>query len=237
MNGRRLGSCVTGAFASVALVACSDVGTSRSVPPAGASRETASTPAAADPTRPPRQRTESQTKTEDPPEPRRSHLSIPGIGLRSFPVVRYQGRPDDADGTLIQNRGPMASPRGPRGGVGPGDVGNFIVTGHRTSHTEPFAELPSLGAGDRVQVRSGKRVFLYRITRTRWTSFREPESRAAQEAAVPGRPEAQAVRPMITLSTCATPEDHAAGNYWSDRFGNPEHRIDKIGVLVGESPV
>jgi sortase A len=37
---------------------------------------------------------------------------------------------------------------------------------------------------------------------------------------------------MITLSTCATPEDHAAGNYWSDRFGNPEHRIDKIGVLV-----
>jgi sortase A len=34
------------------------------------------------------------------------------------------------------------------------------------------------------------------------------------------------------LSTCATPEDHAAGNFWFDRFGNPEHRIDKIGVLV-----
>jgi sortase A len=37
---------------------------------------------------------------------------------------------------------------------------------------------------------------------------------------------------MITLSTCATIEDHAAGNWWADRFGNPEHRIDKIGVLV-----
>jgi sortase A len=37
---------------------------------------------------------------------------------------------------------------------------------------------------------------------------------------------------MITLSTCATVEDHAAGNYWSDRFDNPEHRIDKVGVLV-----
>ena len=36
---------------------------------------------------------------------------------------------------------------------------------------------------------------------------------------------------MLTLSTCATPEDHAAGNYWSDAFGNPEHRIEKIGVL------
>ncbi len=36
---------------------------------------------------------------------------------------------------------------------------------------------------------------------------------------------------MITLSTCATFEDHAAGNYWSDEFHNPEHRIEKIGVL------
>jgi len=41
---------------------------------------------------------------------------------------------------------------------------------------------------------------------------------------------------MITLSTCATPEDHARGNFWSDRFGNPEHRIDKIGVLVDTRP-
>jgi sortase A len=41
---------------------------------------------------------------------------------------------------------------------------------------------------------------------------------------------------MITLSTCATPEDHANGNYWSDEFGNPEHRIDKIGVLVAQRP-
>ncbi len=36
---------------------------------------------------------------------------------------------------------------------------------------------------------------------------------------------------MITLSTCATPEDHAAGNFWADELHNPEHRIDKIGVL------
>ena len=79
-------------------------------------------------------------------------------------------------------------------------------------------------------------MHVYRITRTRWTSFREPASRAAQEATVPGRPGVEPTRAMITLSTCATPEDHAAGNYWSDRFGNPEHRIDKIGVLVRSAP-
>jgi sortase A len=42
---------------------------------------------------------------------------------------------------------------------------------------------------------------------------------------------------MITLSTCATPEDHAEGNYWHDALGNPEHRIDKVGVLTGTRPV
>jgi len=42
---------------------------------------------------------------------------------------------------------------------------------------------------------------------------------------------------MITLSTCATIEDHAEGNYWSDRFDHPERRIDKIGVLVRSRPV
>ena len=54
-------------------------------------------------------------------------------------------------------------------------------------------------------------------------------------APVPGRPGTEPTRAMITLSTCATPEDRAEGNYWSDEFGNPEHRIDKIGVLVRTS--
>ena len=37
---------------------------------------------------------------------------------------------------------------------------------------------------------------------------------------------------MLSLSTCATPEDHAAGNYWHDHLGNPEHRINKIATLT-----
>ncbi len=170
------------------------------------------------------------------PEPRRSFLSVPALGLRSVPVVRYPGSPDDAAGTRIQDSGPTASPRGPGGGVGPGEVGNFLVTGHRTSHSAPFRDLPTLRRGARVLVRSGATVFVYRVTATRWTSFRSPRSLAEQSAAVPGRPGADPVRPVITLSTCATPEDHAAGNYWSDELGNPEHRIDKVGVLVAERP-
>ncbi len=161
-----------------------------------------------------------------------SYLTIEALDLRGFPVVRYPGSPDDAPGTDIQNAGDMASPRGRTGGVGPGEVGNHIITGHRLSSTEPFRYLSSVDPGTRLEVRAGRVVYVYEVRRTRWTSFRSRASLAAQRAPVPGRPGVAATRAMITLSTCATIEDHAVGNYWADEFDNPEHRIDKIGVLV-----
>ena len=167
--------------------------------------------------------------------PQRGVLRIPSIGVR-VPVVPYVGWTDDAAGTDIQDGGVAASPHGPRGGVGPGGIGNYQVTAHRTSSTRAFEMLPDVRAGERVlvDVRDGGATtrYVYRITRTRETSFRSPASLRAQRAAVPGRPGVEPTRAMITLSTCATREDHAAGNYWSDEFHNPEHRIDKIGVLV-----
>jgi sortase A len=183
--------------------------------------------------------TPSPTSSPTPsaaPEPRRSFVTIPALGLRDFPVVRYPGSPDDGPGTALQNADEMASPRGPRGGVGPGEVGNFLVTGHRLTGAAPLRESPSLTSGDRILVRSGETVFVYEVRRSRWTSFRSPASLAAQRAPVPGRPGTEPTRAMLTLSTCATPEDHAAGNYWSDEFDNPEHRIDKIAVLVSTRP-
>ncbi len=165
--------------------------------------------------------------------PRRARLAIPKLGIAGLVVVPYRGHTDDAPGTRIQDRGRAASPHGERGGTGPGGIGNYQVTAHRLSSTQAFRELPRLRRGDRVRVQAGGVTFVYRIVTTRSTSFRSPASLRRQRAAVPGRPGAEPTRAMITLSTCATVEDHAAGNYWSDRFGNPEHRIDKIGVLVG----
>ena len=168
---------------------------------------------------------------------RRGSLSIPALGIRDLAVVPYRGRTDDAAGTVIQDRGVAASPHGPRGGVGPGGVGNYQVTAHRTSSTRAFEHLPSLRVGERVTVAAGGRRYVYEIVATRWTSFRSERSLAEQRAAVPGRPGRTPTRAMITLSTCATREDHAAGNFWSDELHNPEHRIDKIGVLVGSRTV
>jgi sortase A len=151
-------------------------------------------------------------------------------------VQPYEGWTDDRPGTAIQNRGLAASPYGPRGGTGPGGVGNYQVTAHRTTKPAPFRNLPALPEGALAQVDAGGLRYTYRITATRTTSFRSAASLAEQRAAVPGRPEETPTQAMITLSTCLTPEDRAAGNRWADENDNPEHRVDKIGVLVQTSP-
>jgi sortase A len=175
---------------------------------------------------------ETQPRVTSDGRPRRALLTIPAIGVRDLPVLPYRGWTDDEPGTEIQNGGVAASPYGPRGGVGPGGVGNYQVTAHRLSSTRAFELLPDLRSGQRVLVDVGRTRYVYEVHRTRETSFRSARSLAEQRAAVPGRPEAAPTQAFITLSTCATPEDHAAGNWWADQFGNPEHRIDKIGVLV-----
>lgn len=206
-------------------------------PAPATTRETPTSPTAAGTSSPTAPETRSPiTERPDPRRTRRAELSIPAIGVHGLRVVAYQGVPDDRHGTRIQNGGIAANPRGPGGGVGPGEVGNFIVTAHRLSAGGPFGDLPALRNGDRVRVAAAGQVYVYEIRRTMTISFRSERSKSRQTAEVPGHPGSTATRPMVTLSTCATPEDHAQGNYWSDEFGNPEHRIDKVGVLVGVHP-
>ncbi|WP_406066349.1 class E sortase [Streptomyces sp. NBC_01077] len=177
--------------------------------------------------------------TSPAPSPRESvvaEMSIPSIGVEDLDVMPYEGTTDDRAGTRIQDRGVAASPYGERGGVGPGEIGNYLVTAHRLSAGGPLRELPSVEVGDQVHVTAGGTVYTYEIVETRTTSFRSSRSLAEQRAAVPGEPGKKPTRAMITLSTCATPEDNAAGNFWRDAQHNPEHRIDKIGVLTSTRP-
>ncbi|MFB9314663.1 sortase domain-containing protein [Nocardioides plantarum] len=163
-------------------------------------------------------------------------MSIPQLDIDGLEVQTYRGVTDDAAGHAIQNTGIAASPSGPDGGTGPGGIGNYQVTGHRNSATAIFLRLPELERGDEVLVTAGETVYVYRIATTRITSFRSERSLREQRAAVPGRPGVRATRAMITISTCRTQEDHAEGNFWADELDNPEHRIDKIGVLVRTRP-
>jgi len=159
-------------------------------------------------------------------------LTIPSVGIRDLRIVPYEGTTDDWPGTHIQDRSIAASPYGPHGGVGPGEVGNYLVTGHRLSAGGPFREVPSAKVGDKILITTGDVTYTYTITGTRRTDFRSARSLAEQRAAVPGHPGEKPTKAMITVSTCATPEDNAAGNFWRDAKDNPQHRIDKIGVLT-----
>jgi sortase A len=168
--------------------------------------------------------------------PQVAYLTIPDVDIQDLRVEPYRGQTDDAPGTAIQDRGIAASPHGPSGGVGPGGVGNYQVTAHRNTAGGPFFAIPDLRNGARIEVATDQRTFVYRVIETKETSFRSERSLAEQRAAVPGHPGRTPRHAMITLSTCATQEDHAAGNYWADDLGNPEHRIDKIGVLISARP-
>ncbi|MEV6653135.1 class E sortase [Streptomyces sp. NPDC051219] len=206
--------------------------------PAGASATTAA-PAPAPPT-PSDAAGSNATSSEEPlvrrsdtqPRTRTAVLAIPSIGVKDLRVVPYEGTTDDWPGTRIQDRGVAASPYGDEGGVGPGETGNYLVTAHRLSAGGPLRDLPAVEKGDSVFVTSGGMVYEYTITGTRQTSFRSERSLAEQRAAVPGSPGERPTKAMITVSTCATPEDDAAGNFWRDDKNNPEHRIDKIGELT-----
>ncbi|MFE9645204.1 class E sortase [Streptomyces sp. NPDC006365] len=221
----------------VVLVGCSTGGADADADARAPSPPSTATESTTTPTEPSRNST-SPTPTPSKPGTRvqTASLTIPEIGLKDLRVVPYEGTTDDWPGTRIQNEGVAASPYGSRGGVGPGDVGNYLVTAHRLSAGGPLRELPSLDEGDTVTVTAGRTVYEYEITDTRSTSFRSERSLAEQRAVVPGHPGRRPTEAMITISTCATPEDNAAGNFWRDDKGNPEHRIDKIGVLTSTTP-
>ena len=53
------------------------------------------------------------------------------------------------------------------GTVGPGEDGNLVLAGHRTTHSKPFADLDRLGSGDLIYVTDGQGfAVIYRVTET-----------------------------------------------------------------------
>lgn len=239
-RGTRRATAATVVAVLAALVGCSAAGSgddaARTALTSGPAPSTAPAPSA------PTSQAAAVTPSSQAPEPdpskksRNAEMAVPSIGIQELTVVPYEGTTDDPAGTRIQDRGVAASPYGERGGVGPGEIGNYLVTAHRLSAGGPMRDLPSVDVGDKVLVTFGDTVYEYTVTETRTTSFRSAASLAEQRAAVPGEPGEKPTRAMITLSTCATPEDDAAGNFWRDAQGNPEHRIDKIGVLSATRP-
>lgn len=80
----------------------------------------------------------------------------------------------------------------------PGKIGNFVVSGHRTTYGAPFNRLDVVKPGDAIIIE----------TRTTWYTYRETSEQIVQPTAVwvtepvPGHPGATPTKATLTFTTC-----------------------------------
>ena len=88
--------------------------------------------------------------------------------------------------------------------VMPGEVGNFIIAGHRTFNGQPFLSLPELKRGDLVEVETRTHLYVYKL-RTNGDQIRVtydkvwPLQQVPEEGAA-GKKPTEALMTMITCS-------------------------------------
>lgn len=110
-------------------------------------------------------------------------------------------------GDLLEPKGRDALSRGVawyEWGAKPGEVGNFVVAGHRVTHGEPFKDFPKLRAGDKIQVETRDAEYTYVLRNggtdiivpftVKWPLWDVPD---------PDRPGAEPTERLMTLVTCS----------------------------------
>lgn len=115
-------------------------------------------------------------------------LRIPRFGADYAPVV-VEGNSE----AELRN-GPGHYP----GTAMPGEVGNFVVSGHRTTYGKPFSRLDEMRPGDPIVVEVQDRYYIYRMTRSEVVA----PNRLDIVAPVPEHPGARPTEAVITMTTC-----------------------------------
>ncbi|WP_093173033.1 class E sortase [Sinosporangium album] len=87
----------------------------------------------------------------------------------------------------------------------PGQIGNFVLSGHRTTYAAPFNRIDELEPGDEVVVEAREARYTYRVTGSKVVKPQQMEVIGP----VPGEPGAAPSEATITLVTCH-PEYSAA---------------------------
>ncbi|MDN3352951.1 class E sortase [Actinomadura sp. DC4] len=80
----------------------------------------------------------------------------------------------------------------------PGQVGNFVVSGHRTTYLAPFNKLGELHGGEQILVDTRTTQYVYKVTSTKVVR----PSDVSVASPVPERPRANPTKKLITLTTC-----------------------------------
>ena len=117
-----------------------------------------------------------------------AQIFIPRLG-RDFHYIVVEGI-----GTEALKEGPGHFPSSAL----PGELGNTVISGHRTTYLAPFNRLDELQQGDAVVLE----------TRTQWFTYRVTGEQVVLPSAievtfpVPGRPGVLPTQSLLTLTTC-----------------------------------
>jgi sortase A len=97
-----------------------------------------------------------------PPEDARGAENNPPIGRIAIPKVGLDSELQEGIRLTTLDRGPGHWP----GSAMPGEIGNVVVAGHRTSHGAEFRHLDQLVPGDEVIFTTAAGTSTYRVTGT-----------------------------------------------------------------------
>lgn len=118
-----------------------------------------------------------------------------------FAVLRIPALGSDYAKVLVEGTGVEALKKGPgriAGTADPGQLGNTVLSGHRTTYGAPFERLDELRPGDAVVLETAATWFTYRVTETRIVAPTAVEVTYP----VPGQRDAQPTQSLLTLTTC-----------------------------------
>ena len=149
------------------------------------------------------ERTWAEPLPADPADPAVRPAAVElGDGIA---VLRIPRLDDDADDpfakVVVEGTGTDDLKRGPGRLVEsnrPGELGNLVIAGHRTTYGAPFADLDRLAPGDAVVVETRDTWYTYRVTGTEIVSPQAVEVTLP----VPKQPGVAPTESVLTLTTC-----------------------------------
>ena len=151
--------------------------------------------------------------------PRPQAPALPG---EAFARLHVPSLPDVEPWVVVEGVGVQDLKKGPGhmpGTAGPGELGNVVLSGHRTTYGAPFNRWDELGRGDQVGLETREGWFTYTLDGSQVVA----PSAVEVTLPVPGRPGAVPDASLLTMTTCE-PEYSAA------------ERLIVMGRLTGHQP-
>ncbi|MEO3786284.1 class E sortase [Actinocorallia sp. B10E7] len=135
-------------------------------------------------------------------EPAAPHVTTEKVRLGDgLALIRIPRFGKDYRFVIVEGTSPADLRRGPGHYAKtalPGQIGNFVVSGHRTTYSAPFNKADRLRAGDEILIDTKKTQYVYKVTKLQIVA----PTRIEVTAPVPLHPGRKPKKKLITLTTC-----------------------------------